>query len=694
VSPRANDTVRAPAGAVPAARPARSLARACSGPAERVAGTRGAAAAVLALALLAGAARATEDAGTVSPLSFGAGNRALALGGAYAAVADDAAGWMWNPAGLGRVPRSRLEVTHTQLAPLDLTEQYLGYVMPSWRWGALAATWRQLGVTGIEARDARNARLDAGLDAKESEVAIAYGLAPSEAWSLGLAAKLRRQELAGRAAGAFGADVGVQVSPARLLSARASAWDGLRVGLAVRNAVQPSMRLDLDEVPDPRAMRMGLAWERALGGFQTVLVALDLERTEDAGARAHTGLEWRPHPSMDARAGFDGDRMTAGVAFRLRGLTVDYAFADHALDPQHRLGLGFGFGATVSESRLAAARARDAALEREVAATLESRQDEQARALRAEVDAAARDGDLARARETLGILRALRSDDAALAGLEAGLARRQAAEAEAAGDLISAATFYRQLLGLAPDDVEARAGLERVGARASRVSARADSLAGALRQALDAFAAGSLAESRRTLDRLVRERPADTLARNLLGRVDRGIAVRAGTMVERAMRAAAGGGVADAERALAELRGLSPDHAAIPGVMAAIERARRGAGGPTASAASDGPTPAEREEARRHFERAMTLLRSGQRDDAIRWLEVVRSLDPAHAAAGRVLVQEYQVQGLEAFAAGRLETAVDLWQRALAVDPANPRTQAYLTRAREHLARTSVVGTR
>lgn len=651
----------------------------------------GCVAGVIALAIAGGAtvARATEDAGTTSTLSFGAGNRALALGGAYGAVADDAAGWMWNPAGLGRVPRAQLQISQTQLAPLDLTEQYLGYVLPSWRWGAFGATYRQLAVGTIEQRDARNAVVSTGLEAKESEMALAYGIAPGEGWSLGLAAKVRRQELAGRSASAVGADVGVQIEPARLASPRPTAWDGLRIGFTVRNAIQPAMRLDLDEVPDPRAVRLGIAYERATLGLQSVLTTLDVERAEGVGARAHAGIEWRPHPTMDARAGFDGSRMTAGIAFRLRGLTVDYAFADHALDPQHRLGLGFAFGATVSESRIAAARVRDAALEREIASTLEARTDEQARSLRAEVDSAARAGDLARARETLGILRAMRPDDSALSGLETDLARRQAREAESAGDLLAATSLYRQLSALAPGDAEAQRGLERVQAMVAKSEARADSLAGALRHALDAFAAGSLAESRRTLDRLVRARPADTLASRLLMRVDRGIANRAEALVARALRSAEDEDPGDAERALAELRGLAPGHFAIPRVAAALERSRRASGAANVGQPA-APSDAAREEARRNFERATALLRAGQRADAIRWLEVVHTQDPTHAAAARVLVQEYQVQGLEAFSAGRLEAAVDLWQRALAVDPADRRTRAYLTRAREHIARTSM----
>lgn len=642
--------------------------------------------------LLASPVRAAEDAGTTSVLSTGAGNRALSLGGAFAAVADDASGWMWNPAGMARLSRSELQVSHSRLSPIDMSEQYLGYAVPSWRWGTVGLAYRQLGVTGIEQRDDRNGIVPGEFSAHESEFALAYALAPSEAWSLGLAARTRRQELAGFSATALGVDLGLQLAPGQLAGGGASAWNGLRLGLSVRNAVQPSMRLDLDAVPDPRAIRFGAAYQRPLAGVQSVLFALDVERAEGVSPRLHAGLEWRPIPSLDARAGMDGERMTAGMALRVRALSVDYAFADQALEAQHRLGLTYAFGATVNESRLAAAKAREAELERNLATLFDSRQQEQTRLLRADLEAAMRADDPARAREALGMLRALQPDDASLRTVEADVLVRQARYAEKTGDPFTAAGHYRQALALEPGKTEAVDGLRRSEAAAVRPIAVADSLAGVLREALDAFGKGAYAESRRSLDRLVKASPGDAQARAMLERVDRGIAVRAAALEARATRSTEAGDLADAERALAELRGLDPAHASIARIASALERARRAERVRPAPERAPVATSSDmRREAAAHFERALSLLRSGQRTEAVRWLEVVRTEDPSHAAAARVLVQEYQVQGLEAFAAGRLQTALDLWRRAQVVDPGNNRTQAYLARAREHIARTNVV---
>ncbi len=67
---------------------------------------------ILLLACFSGTVvQAQDDGGGRSVLADGAGNRALGLGGAYVAVADDASAAVWNPAGLGFVQRRELQVT-------------------------------------------------------------------------------------------------------------------------------------------------------------------------------------------------------------------------------------------------------------------------------------------------------------------------------------------------------------------------------------------------------------------------------------------------------------------------------------------------------------------------------------------------------------------------------------------------------
>jgi len=117
---------------------------------------RGRLALFLALASGLGApvqARAGADAGIRSVFADGAGNRALALGGAFAAVADDASAPLWNPGGLGFVARRSLGASYASLYGLGFQEQYASFVLPSWRFGTVGLTYQQFGVDGIDRRD-------------------------------------------------------------------------------------------------------------------------------------------------------------------------------------------------------------------------------------------------------------------------------------------------------------------------------------------------------------------------------------------------------------------------------------------------------------------------------------------------------------------------------------------------------------
>ena len=86
----------------------------------------------------------------------GAGTRALSMGGAYAALSDDATDFLWNPGGLARVSRLGFELGQTSYSIEGIQETHAAFALPSWRWGAVAAGFRQFSVGGIDVRDDRN----------------------------------------------------------------------------------------------------------------------------------------------------------------------------------------------------------------------------------------------------------------------------------------------------------------------------------------------------------------------------------------------------------------------------------------------------------------------------------------------------------------------------------------------------------
>jgi long-subunit fatty acid transport protein len=76
-------------------------------------------------------------------LKIGAGCRAAALGGAYVAMADDAAALFWNPSGLARLNRSEILFMHAQW--LADTDYNFGGVVVNFGGSALGAFISTLG---------------------------------------------------------------------------------------------------------------------------------------------------------------------------------------------------------------------------------------------------------------------------------------------------------------------------------------------------------------------------------------------------------------------------------------------------------------------------------------------------------------------------------------------------------------------
>jgi len=246
---------------------------------------------LLALSLITNPARALDDGGGRSVFARGAGERALALGGAYAAVANDPSAMIWNPAGLARLQRKNLYASHSNLIGLGFSEQLGLVALPSWKLGTFGIGFRRFGVDGIEGRDGRGTIYDDNLQDSETEIILGYGRKISGIWDLGLAIKYQHHDLAGYSDGAPGLDIGVMVKPLQAAGGQSSFANAMSLGLAVRNLIEPNIRLDDEGVKDPTGLRFGLAYDGNLSQNILLLLTSDIEKTREMDTRIHAGAE-------------------------------------------------------------------------------------------------------------------------------------------------------------------------------------------------------------------------------------------------------------------------------------------------------------------------------------------------------------------------------------------------------------------
>ena len=272
-------------------------------------------------------------------LDLGAGARAMALGGAYSAAADEASALYWNPAAMTQVRRRSATLMHAAYLA-DSSYDYGSYVHNAKRTGAFGLGLQYFSFGTVFETD-EGFHPTGTSHPYDLAVSAGYAREFKGGAAVGLAGKFIQSKLA-ETATTGAVDAGV-LSP-RLFS------DRLRLAAVVRNA-GGSLKYGGESDPLPLAFKLGGvlrltdAWILALD--------LDIPRSDDPGVRMGTEYMFVDESSwrFAGRAGFSSADVSpaAGIGIGVRGLTVDYAFVPYSglgysgLGEVHRISLTFDF---------------------------------------------------------------------------------------------------------------------------------------------------------------------------------------------------------------------------------------------------------------------------------------------------------------------------------------------------------------
>lgn len=248
-------------------------------------------------------------------LLLGAGARGAALGGSYAAMANDATALYWNPAGIAMMERPQLSasvmdyVANTRYAwvglafPMSGGQRAIGIHGASFGFGdqpvyTVADPTGQSGQT---------------YSVNETYVGLTYSQNFSDRFSAGVTAKMVSDQLGSTSANAFAFDFGtnfhalVSGRPLRasfviqnLGSALRATGAGLDVGV---DRSPPQGQQDLPQEPAnarlqtkefnlPVAFRVGLAFDVMSSNASRVTVLSEFTQPNNTNASANGGLEW------------------------------------------------------------------------------------------------------------------------------------------------------------------------------------------------------------------------------------------------------------------------------------------------------------------------------------------------------------------------------------------------------------------
>jgi hypothetical protein len=311
---------------------------------------------------IAGAQTVAKYAGEF--MAIGVGGRALGLGGAHVALANDATAGYWNPAALARINYPEGIIMHDERFGSLINYDFASIAIPYGFDASVGLSVLRLGVDGIP--DTRNAWIDNNgngifdnadrldydkisyFNATDWAFYFTYAKRSTSGLMYGANVKVIRRGLADQSATGIGFDIGALYSPFEDLSLGVNAQDITTTLIAWSTG--------RNELVSP-TLKLGAAYSiTAFGGRFTPVFDVDVRfenrrfsSIANLGAVSfdpHAGLEFDYKRTLALRVGYnDVKQLTLGAGLHLRMLDVDYSFAkfsaDETLGNTHRISLRF-----------------------------------------------------------------------------------------------------------------------------------------------------------------------------------------------------------------------------------------------------------------------------------------------------------------------------------------------------------------
>ena len=267
------------------------------------------------------------DAGSF--LRIGVGARALGMGGAFVALADDPTAIYWNPAGLASLESGELASMYTNQFGLGAHFSFLAFSQPwaenkGWAVGIVNLSLGQIPITGLDEHG--RPVVTRYTESSETALLLAYAQILFRS-SLGITVKGMRQTLADESSLGFGVDLGAKIP----------LFENLSLGAILRTGfVNWSTG---EKVVFPAQAILGMAYRL----FPKLILTFDAGLQTDRRMEVHAGAEYWLIPQLALRMGLDRGKLTAGAGFVIKQFKLDYALMFHDLGLSHRISFGMRF---------------------------------------------------------------------------------------------------------------------------------------------------------------------------------------------------------------------------------------------------------------------------------------------------------------------------------------------------------------
>jgi hypothetical protein len=276
-------------------------------------------------------------------LSLGVGGRALGMGDAFTAIADDASAVYWNAAGLSHVKRMQIGLTYDNFIADTLFGQIqFAAPLPAGTIGADVIYMNGGSLMGMD--DFGNQTESFGF--LNIGAAVAYGIAINENLSAGIAVKVISLTSGSISSLGFAGDLGAMYK-AGIFSA----------GLNVQNLGGSTGNYSM-----PSSIRLGAAVKALSSNMHDIIIAVDGQYLKHDEISAGAGVEYTYDKTLTARLGYktafgasnlEGLKgICGGIGIKYQNFNFDYALVPYGdLGLTQKATLSYSFGAATAPAK-------------------------------------------------------------------------------------------------------------------------------------------------------------------------------------------------------------------------------------------------------------------------------------------------------------------------------------------------------
>jgi len=282
-------------------------------------------------------------------LEIGVSARAVGMGNAFLAVADDASAIYYNPAGLSQLVQREVILTHVDY-PADITYDFGGLAYPVRGFGGVLG----LGFYFLNSGDIDystyfhpplGSEWSSGqtFSAKEYAVALSYGRYLTQRFSIGATVKLIDELYEEERAVGWAADIGTLYN---------TGFKNFKIGMVMTN-FGPDLKFIREGYPLPISFKFGASMEALSFGDHKTLVDFEIGHPNDNLEKFNGGIEYSYKDFLTLRAGdqfgYDAGDFSFGAGVKVplyskTKLRVDYGYFNFGkLDQVHRFTLNLSF---------------------------------------------------------------------------------------------------------------------------------------------------------------------------------------------------------------------------------------------------------------------------------------------------------------------------------------------------------------